>query len=346
ILFYYHSDQLGSTGYITDRTGQILEHEEYLPSGESWFEELKNSSANNRLPWQFNGKELDETGLYYYGARYYNPRAGVWMSPDPILDQYMRGVRGASEPRNLGLYTYSWNNPVNVRDPNGMCVEDFCVGEAAAVGAFLNTPAGQRLVQAAQVGAVAAAGALLAGATTLWTKISGGDAPPPPNTPSPAPAPGSQPPAGPPPAVPPGVVPLAAGAAAAAANSPAGKQALQEGGEAVAEATEASVGTAESLAARVAPAANRLTHIFDKAEHALDDFVSASGGREKAFTLVQKAANEALAAGKLEVGPNGIIPSGNAGPIIDAGGTQIRLIGGRVVDGVVQISSFSRKGLP
>ena len=63
ILFYYHSDQLGSTGYITDRTGQILEHEEYLPSGESWIEELKNGSANNRLPWQFNAKELDENGV-------------------------------------------------------------------------------------------------------------------------------------------------------------------------------------------------------------------------------------------------------------------------------------------
>ena len=39
---------------------------------EGWIEELKNSSASNRLPWQFNAKELDETGLYYYGARYYN----------------------------------------------------------------------------------------------------------------------------------------------------------------------------------------------------------------------------------------------------------------------------------
>jgi len=47
ILFYYHSDQLGSTGYVTDRTGQILQHEEYLPSGEAWFEELKNGSATN-----------------------------------------------------------------------------------------------------------------------------------------------------------------------------------------------------------------------------------------------------------------------------------------------------------
>ena len=114
ILFYYHSDQLGSTGYITDRTGQILEHEEYLPSGESWFEELKNGSANSRLPWQFNGKELDETGLYYYGARYYNPRAGVWMSPDPAFD----GAFGT--PMGLARYTYAHNNPVRFTDPMGL----------------------------------------------------------------------------------------------------------------------------------------------------------------------------------------------------------------------------------
>jgi hypothetical protein len=41
-----------------------------------------------------------------------------------------------------------------------------------------------------------------------------------------------------------------------------------------------------------------------------------------------------------------ILPRGNAGSIIDVGGTQVRLIGGRVVDGVVEISSASRMGLP
>ena len=60
---------------------------------------------------------------------------------------------------------------------------------------------------------------------------------------------------------------------------------------------------------------------------------------------IQKAANEALAAGKLTPNANGILPSGDLGNIIDVAGTQVRLIGGRVVNGVVQISSASRKGL-
>jgi hypothetical protein len=61
---------------------------------------------------------------------------------------------------------------------------------------------------------------------------------------------------------------------------------------------------------------------------------------------IQDAANVALREGKLTPGPNGVLPGGNAGPIIDVGGTQIRLIGGRIVDGVVRIASVSRKGLP
>ncbi|MBK9712363.1 MAG: hypothetical protein IPO81_13740 [Kouleothrix sp.] len=102
-------------------------------------------------------------------------------------------------------------------------------------------------------------------------------------------------------------------------------------------------GATTVTASKVDP--NKLIHIFDKAEHALDEFVSAQGGREQAFRAIQDAANQALREGKLVPGPNGIIPSGNAGPIIDVGGTQIRLIGGRVIDDVVQISSASRQGL-
>ena len=90
---------------------------------------------------------------------------------------------------------------------------------------------------------------------------------------------------------------------------------------------------------------NQLHHIFDKAEHALDDFVKASGGQEQAFRRLQAAANDALKRGELVPGPNGILPRGDAGAIINVGGTQIRLIGGRVVNGAVQISSASRRGL-
>jgi hypothetical protein len=91
---------------------------------------------------------------------------------------------------------------------------------------------------------------------------------------------------------------------------------------------------------------NKLHHIFDDPKHALDDFVRASGGREQAFSRIQEAADAALRDGLLKPGPDGRLPVGNAGTIIDVGGTQIRLIGGRVIDGRVDIGTASRKGLP
>ena len=91
-------------------------------------------------------------------------------------------------------------------------------------------------------------------------------------------------------------------------------------------------------------AANRLNHIFGKAEHALDDLVTRFGSQDKAYAAVQRAADAALAEGKLIPGRNGVLPSGDAGIIIDVAGTPVRLIGGRVKDGAVQLSSFSRKG--
>jgi uncharacterized protein RhaS with RHS repeats len=75
LQFYYHSDHLGSTSYITDLDGNVVQHIEYVPFGEVFLEE-RNNTWNT--PHLFNGKELDEaTGLYYYGARYFNPRESV-----------------------------------------------------------------------------------------------------------------------------------------------------------------------------------------------------------------------------------------------------------------------------
>lgn len=56
-----------------------------------------------------------------YGARYYDPRTSVWQSPDPILNEYMSGQTngGVFNPRNLNLFTYTYNNPVNLVDPDG-----------------------------------------------------------------------------------------------------------------------------------------------------------------------------------------------------------------------------------
>lgn len=97
------------------------------------------------------------------------------------------------------------------------------------------------------------------------------------------------------------------------------------------------------LAPKVSP--QRLHHIFGKSEHALDDLVKNFGSQEAAFNAIQDAANAAAKAGKLTPNAKGVLPTGDLGNIISVGGFRVRLIGGRIVDGVVQISSASRKGL-
>ena len=128
-LYYYHPDHLGSTSYVTDHKGEVYEHLQYFPFGETWIQQAHNTE---RTPYQYTSKELDEeTGLYYYGARYYDPRTSVWQSGDPILgkylpsgdkeqDQNLPGIGGVYRSININLYRYAGQNPLKIIDPNGM----------------------------------------------------------------------------------------------------------------------------------------------------------------------------------------------------------------------------------
>ena len=105
--FYYHPDHLGSSSYITNLDGEVSQHIEYVPFGEVFIEE-RNNTWNT--PYLFNAKEFDEeTGMYYYGARYYEPRLSLWMSADPKQDKYP----------NVSSYCYVMDNPIKLIDPDG-----------------------------------------------------------------------------------------------------------------------------------------------------------------------------------------------------------------------------------
>ncbi|QSI03477.1 RHS repeat-associated core domain-containing protein [Treponema pedis] len=132
--YYYHSDHLGSAQFVTDWRGKQYEHIEYTPYGELWIEET--APGIDKLPFRFTGKELDEeTGLYYYGARYLDPKYSRWLSGDPALNDYipqapvndeakkhnenLPGMGGVFNTVNLYVYHYAGNNPVKYTDPDG-----------------------------------------------------------------------------------------------------------------------------------------------------------------------------------------------------------------------------------
>ena len=108
-MYYYHRDHLGSTMSVTDSLGNIVQLVEYTPWGEVFVERRFGTSGFD-TPYLFNGKELDEeTGLYYYGARYYDPKMSVWYSTDPMEEKYPW----------VSTYCHTMNNPNLFIDKEG-----------------------------------------------------------------------------------------------------------------------------------------------------------------------------------------------------------------------------------
>ena len=132
--FFYHSDHLGSTSYITDDHANITQYDAYLPYGELLVDE---HSSREELPYKFNGKQFDEEiGLYYYGARYMNPMASIWYGVDPLAEKYP----------NVNGYCYTMDNPIKYLDPNGKQSENSIILARNPLGGYYFTPAAAHLL--------------------------------------------------------------------------------------------------------------------------------------------------------------------------------------------------------
>ncbi len=107
-LKYIHQDHLSGTSLMTDTEGASLGIIKYMPYGET----MAGSVPTDKL---FTGQRLDGTGLYYYGARYYDPTIGRFISPDTI-------VPGPTNPQSFNRYSYCLNNPLKYIDPSGNIV--------------------------------------------------------------------------------------------------------------------------------------------------------------------------------------------------------------------------------
>jgi RHS repeat-associated protein len=107
-LKYVHQDHLSSTSLMTNNSGGSMGTIKYYPFGTT----RSGSVPTDKL---FTGQRLDGTGLYYYGARYYDPTIGRFISPDTI-------VPNPANPQSFNRYSYCLNNPLKYTDPSGHVV--------------------------------------------------------------------------------------------------------------------------------------------------------------------------------------------------------------------------------
>jgi RHS repeat-associated protein len=117
VVEYYHTDGIGNVRVVTDAAGAVIERHDYLPFGEEWCGTAV--CGANRTPGQplrFTGKERDaETGLDYFGARYYRANAGRFTTVDPVMN-----VDAAiAVPQKWNRYAYALGNPLRYSDPDG-----------------------------------------------------------------------------------------------------------------------------------------------------------------------------------------------------------------------------------
>ncbi|GCD80927.1 hypothetical protein JCM30197_21740 [Schleiferia thermophila] len=106
----------GHVEYVTDGAGVPYQYFHYSPWGESLISQTRTpNSTGFSTPYRFNAKELDsESGLFYYGARYYHPVVSQWLSVDPKANEFP----------HQSPYSAMDNNPVNKVDPDGQAAGD------------------------------------------------------------------------------------------------------------------------------------------------------------------------------------------------------------------------------
>lgn len=115
VLYYYASDQINSTRMVTNSSGTVVYSATHDPYGG-----VQKTWVNTYEPeLKFSGKERDaESGLDYFGARYYANNQYRWISIDPIIDL----AAAMRNPQSWNLYEFCRNSPINLADPDGQVV--------------------------------------------------------------------------------------------------------------------------------------------------------------------------------------------------------------------------------
>ncbi|MFY1048437.1 RHS repeat-associated core domain-containing protein [Chryseobacterium sp. GP-SGM7] len=114
---YNYTDHLGNVRLSYFHNGssvEVLEENNYYPFGLK-HEGYNPTAGNPSYKYKYNGKELQETGMYDYGARFYMPDIGRWGVVDPLAEKYP----------SWSPYNYTLDNPIRYIDPDGRGVNDF-----------------------------------------------------------------------------------------------------------------------------------------------------------------------------------------------------------------------------
>ena len=106
-LKYIYPDHLGSSSRMADADGNQVKAIWYMPFGADADEQ-----GEAKARYRYTGKEKDDSGLYYYGARYYDDALGRFMAADSILPSVY-------DPQQLNRFAYVRNNPIKLIDPDG-----------------------------------------------------------------------------------------------------------------------------------------------------------------------------------------------------------------------------------
>ncbi len=119
-VYTFHNNELGTPELMTDSTNTVVWEGISKPFGET----AVNSGSTVVNNFRFQGQYYDaETGLHYNGQRYYDPKTGRYLTPDPI------GLAGGVNP-----YVYVGNDPINGVDPRGLWTVSVGVFVSGALG--------------------------------------------------------------------------------------------------------------------------------------------------------------------------------------------------------------------
>jgi RHS repeat-associated protein len=166
--YFYHSNHLGSVNVVTDETGKVVERRDYKPYGDR-FEWAGPNEGPRELLLTFGGHYFDDqSGLYYLGARHYDPQLGRFLTADTQIPD-------PQNPKTLNRYAFAGGNPIRYIDPTGHAWWDFLIAAFVFIAAIVLTVVSCGALAGLAVALIAVGAALIAASISLAMGLTPSD---------------------------------------------------------------------------------------------------------------------------------------------------------------------------